>query len=61
VLEAAGGQISDCWGNPLRYNRRDVRAHNGVVATNGVLHGLVTEAVAAICEEFGYNQDDGFW
>ena len=23
--------------------------------------GLVTEAVAAICEEFGYNQDDGFW
>jgi 3'(2'), 5'-bisphosphate nucleotidase len=61
VLEAAGGQISDCWGNPLRYNRRDVRAHNGVVATNGVLHGLVTETVAAICEEFGYNQDDGFW
>lgn len=61
VLEAAGGQISDCWGNPLRYNRRDVRAHNGLVATNGVLHGLVTETVAAICEEFGYNQDDGFW
>jgi 3'(2'), 5'-bisphosphate nucleotidase len=61
VLEAAGGQISDCWGNPLRYNRRDVRAHNGLVATNGVLHDLVTETVAAICEEFGYNQDDGFW
>ncbi|MFM7174173.1 MAG: 3'(2'),5'-bisphosphate nucleotidase CysQ, partial [Caldilinea sp.] len=46
VLEAAGGQISDCWGNPLRYNRRDVRAHNGLVATNGVLHDLVTETVA---------------
>ncbi len=51
VLEAAGGRITDCWGNPIRYNRRDVRANND----------QVVEVVAAICEEFGYNQDDGFW
>jgi 3'(2'), 5'-bisphosphate nucleotidase len=61
LLEAAGGRITDCWGNPLRYNKRDVRAHNGIIATNGVLHDQVVEVVAAICEEFGYNQDDGFW
>jgi 3'(2'), 5'-bisphosphate nucleotidase len=61
VLEAAGGIMTDCWGNPIRYNRRDVRAHNGLIATNGVLHDQVVEVVAAICEEFGYNQDDGFW
>lgn len=61
LLEAAGGRITDCWGNPIRYNRRDVRAHNGLIATNGVLHDRVVEVVSAICEEFGYNQDDGFW
>jgi 3'(2'), 5'-bisphosphate nucleotidase len=61
LLEAAGGRITDCWGNPLRYNKRDVRAHNGIIATNGILHDQVVEVVATICEEFGYNQDDGFW
>lgn len=61
VLEAAGGRITDCWGNPIRYNRRDVRAHNGLIATNGILHDQVVEVVSTICEEFGYNQDDGFW
>lgn len=61
LLEAAGGRITDCWGNPLRYNQRDVRAHNGLIATNGVLHDQIVEVVAAVCEEFGYNQDDGFW
>jgi 3'(2'), 5'-bisphosphate nucleotidase len=38
-----------------------VRAHNGLIATNGVLHDQIVEVVAAVCEEFGYNQDDGFW
>jgi 3'(2'), 5'-bisphosphate nucleotidase len=61
LLEAAGGTMTDCWGNPLRYNKRDVRAHNGLVASNGRIHEQVIETVARICEEFGYNQDDGFW
>lgn len=61
LLEAAGGTMTDCWGNPLRYNKRDVRAHNGLVASNGRVHEQVVETVARICEEFGYNQDDGFW
>ena len=61
LLEAAGGRMTDCWGNRLRYNRADVRAHNGVVATNGHMHDEIIDIVARICAEAGYNQDDGFW
>jgi 3'(2'), 5'-bisphosphate nucleotidase len=61
LLEAAGGRMTDCWGNPLTYNKRDVRAHNGLIASNGRAHDQIVETVARICEEFGYNEDDGFW
>ena len=61
LLEAAGGRMTDCWGNPIRYNRADVRAHNGVVATNGLMHDEIIGVVARICAEAGYNEDDGFW
>ncbi|MFN8487695.1 MAG: 3'(2'),5'-bisphosphate nucleotidase CysQ [Caldilineaceae bacterium] len=61
LLEAAGGRMTDCWGNPLIFNKRDVRAHNGLVATNGLAHDEIIDTVARICEEFGYNEDDGFW
>lgn len=61
LLEAAGGRMTDCWGNPLRYNKRDVRAHNGLIASNRTAHDQVVDVVARICEEFGYNEDDGFW
>lgn len=61
LLTAAGGEMSDCWGNPIRFNKRDVRAHNGLVASNGQSHFQIVETVARICEEFGYNEDDGFW
>jgi len=61
LLEAAGGRMTDCWGNPLIFNKRDVRAHNGLIVSNGQVHDEVVEIVARICEEFGYNEDDGFW
>ena len=61
LLEAAGGRMSDCWGNPLTYNKRDVRAHNGLVASNNKTHDQVVDVVAQICEDFGFNEDDGFW
>jgi 3'(2'), 5'-bisphosphate nucleotidase len=61
LLEAAGGVMTDCWGNDLVFNKKDVRAHNGVVATNGTRHNEIIGAVSRICEEFGYNEDDGFW
>ena len=53
--------MTDCWGNPIVFNKRDVRAHNGVVATNGTRHDEIIATVSRICEEFGYNEDDGFW
>jgi 3'(2'), 5'-bisphosphate nucleotidase len=61
LLSAAGGEMTDCWGNPLRFNKRDVRAHNGLVASNRQSHRQIVETVAQICEEFGFNEDDGFW
>jgi 3'(2'), 5'-bisphosphate nucleotidase len=61
LLEAAGGTITDCWGEPILFNKRDVRAHNGLMASNSQSHEKIVAIVAAICEEFGYNQDDGFW
>ncbi len=61
LLEAAGGRMTDCWGNPLKFNKRDVRAHNGLIASNSQAHEEIVEIVARICEEFGYNEDDGFW
>ncbi|OUC08398.1 hypothetical protein RY27_09235, partial [Litorilinea aerophila] len=61
LLEAAGCRMTACWGNPIFFNKRDVRAHNGLVASNGRVHDQIVETVARICEEFGYNEDDGFW
>lgn len=61
ILTAAGGKMTDCWGNPLRFNQPDVRAHNGVVASNGYHHDEIISVVAYVCEDFGYNEDDGFW
>lgn len=61
VLRAAGGEITDCWGNRLRYNRRDVRAHNGLIASNGRIHDQIVAKVVEIVEAAGFNEDDGFW
>ncbi len=61
ILEAAGGVMTDCWGNPLRYNKKDVRAHNGLIASNGRIHDQIVAVVARIVEEAGYSEEDGFW
>lgn len=61
VLTAAGGLMTDCWGNTLIYNKRDVRAHNGLVASNGLIHDQILATVIQIVEQAGFNEDDGFW
>ncbi len=61
VLRAAGGVMTDCWGNTLVYNKRDVRAHNGLIASNGTVHDRIVETVVRVVEAAGYNEDDGFW
>lgn len=40
LIEAAGGRITDRFGQPLRFNRAETRLP-GVIATNGLLHDAV--------------------
>lgn len=61
IVTAAGGTMTDCWGNKLTYNKRDVRAHNGLVVSNGQIHEQILSSVIEIVEKAGFNEDDGFW
>jgi 3'(2'), 5'-bisphosphate nucleotidase len=53
VLREAGGEISDLFGGPLRYNVPEVQNRNGLVATNGVAHEAVIEQLKPLLMEFG--------
>jgi 3'(2'), 5'-bisphosphate nucleotidase len=45
ILHEAGGRITDLHGNPLQYNIADPRNLRGFVASNGVIHERVIEAL----------------
>ena len=49
ILIAAGGKMSDCWGEPLQYNKPNVYHLKGVVATNGILHDKVVRVTSEVC------------
>ncbi len=53
ILNEAGGLFSDLFGNPITYNSADVQHRNGLVATNGVVHGHVIGALEPLLAEFG--------
>jgi 3'(2'), 5'-bisphosphate nucleotidase len=61
ILRAAGGAITDAWGRPLEYNKRDVRQRRGLVASNGQAHDHVVAATIAAAESAGYCEQTGFW
>ncbi len=46
IVEAAGGRVSDLWGEPLAFNRRDPRAP-GVAVSGAALHALIIERTRA--------------
>lgn len=48
ILVAAGGQMTDMYGRPFRYNKPDPRNPYGVVASNGYLHHVALEAVRKV-------------
>jgi 3'(2'), 5'-bisphosphate nucleotidase len=48
ILHEAGGRITDIAGNPLQYNVPEPRNLHGVVASNGVIHDQVINAVRPI-------------
>ncbi len=53
ILQEAGGSLTDLFGRPLPYNLATVQNRNGIVATNGVAHARVVEALAPLLEQFG--------
>lgn len=61
ILCAAGGAVSDSWGQPLHYNKADVRQRQGLLASNGPAHNAVVAAVIDAVHAAGYRNDTGFW
>ena len=53
ILSEAGGRFSDIFGAPITYNSPQVQHRNGLIATNGVAHDQVIEALAPLLAEFG--------
>ncbi|HEX8178141.1 MAG TPA: 3'(2'),5'-bisphosphate nucleotidase CysQ [Pyrinomonadaceae bacterium] len=53
ILTAAGGRLTDLWGEPYRYNTEDVQNRNGLLATNGAAHPAVVARLAPLLAEFG--------
>ncbi len=53
ILREAGGELTDLFGVPYRYNTSDVWNHNGIAATNGAAHAEVIERLAPVLAEFG--------
>lgn len=53
VLQEAGGQMTDVFGQPLRYNTPDIQNHNGLVASNKHAHTDVIDKLQPLLVEFG--------
>jgi 3'(2'), 5'-bisphosphate nucleotidase len=53
ILEEAGGLMTDLFGLPLVYDRRDVNNHNGIVASNGAAHRAIIDHLKPLLHEFG--------
>lgn len=51
VLREAGGVVSDCHGEPLRYNKPDPRQPHGIVACAPGVHEHVIRTIAPLYED----------
>lgn len=54
ILRAAGGQMTDCLGDPLRYNKVSTETPRGMLATNGALHAAAIQALRPVAEDLGW-------
>lgn len=45
ILSEAGGVFTDCWGEPLKYNKENVFNDKGFVASNGRAHEEIIEKI----------------
>jgi 3'(2'), 5'-bisphosphate nucleotidase len=48
ILVEAGGRLSDAHGDPLAWRGRELGNLRGLIASNGVVHDLVVEKLAAL-------------
>ncbi len=53
IIREAGGEFTDLFGVPYRYNTPDIQNHNGLIATNGASHSAVAKRLAPLLREFG--------
>ena len=52
ILREAGGRMTDTMNNPLRYDSKELRNLNGLVATNVVMHDRVVEVTQSVLASF---------
>jgi 3'(2'), 5'-bisphosphate nucleotidase len=48
LVVAAGGQVTDAYGEPIDYRAESLSNDRGVVATNGVLHDTLLRRIAEV-------------
>ena len=53
ILEEAGGRLTDVFGQDLRYDVADVQNHNGILASNGVVHDRTVKKLGPILTAAG--------
>ncbi len=60
IVSEAGGIMTDCWRRPIRYNRENVKNRFGVLASNGLQHTEIADALCEILDDAGLDPDFGF-
>jgi 3'(2'), 5'-bisphosphate nucleotidase len=55
ILHEAGGQLTDLFGRPLRYDGPFIENRNGLVASNAVAHQQIIRRLSLVLIEFGRN------
>lgn len=53
ILEEAGGRFTDIFGSEYRYDRRELRNLNGILASNGAAHEAAVAHLRPLLREFG--------
>jgi 3'(2'), 5'-bisphosphate nucleotidase len=53
ILEEAGGRLTDIFGSRYRYDIEDLQNHNGILASNGVVHDDAVKRLRPLLTEFG--------
>ena len=53
ILREAGGELTDLFGQKLRYNTREVQNLNGLLASNNTRHTALVEQLSPLLDKFG--------